>query len=100
MGGVSLHTLFYAPNKVANGVCNILFKFTHFYSSLLYLKLSAIRKRRRSGAYYKTYVVLIAVVRLLEKCYDKKLPGRPLTTFTLCGRRPVNKKKYLLSIFL
>ena len=32
----------------------------------------------------KTYVVLIAVVLLLEKCYDKKLPGRPLTMFTLC----------------
>ena len=30
------------------------------------------------------YVVLIAVVLLLEKCYDKKMPGRPVTTFTLC----------------
>ena len=32
---------------------------------------------------YKTYVS-IAVVLLLVKCYDKKKPGRPLTTFTLC----------------
>ena len=32
----------------------------------------------------KTYVVLIAIVLLLEKGYDKKLPGRPLNTFTLC----------------
>ena len=76
---------------------NLLFLF--FISCLQDRNIRTLVKELISGSEYgsiDTKNVLIAVVLLLEKCYDIKKVGRPYSKVAMCvifGRLPPNKKK-------